>query len=298
MENIDIMKIEPNKYAKLKYKLKNANVFVSKGGYYFIDYLDPVENLDAVIDGSALNEKKRQNIETNLEHNKQKFLNQANLVRKYIETDKANILDIGCGGGRFLSLLKGEVSDAIGIELCDSRAEYARIFHDLCIVKRPIEDKFWEKNYSSYFDGVTLWDVIEHVNYPHQTLRKAYDVLKTKGYLMLDTPCRDGFYHRFGEIFYNLSFGRFPTFLNIMYSDHLFGHKQIFSIQNMKDLFEDIGLKVIELRLISELSFPYEYYVKRLFRTNFMSGLAIPVVSKFLSICKLKSKMIAVGQKR
>ena len=127
-------------------------------------------------------------------------------------------------------------AQVIGIELSDSRARYARTKHGLEIYKRPIESDFWQKGYTNYFDAVTLWDVIEHVNYPFQTLQSAANVLKKGGLLLIDTPCRDSFYHQVGEMTYRLSGGRFPTFLNAMYSSHLFGHKQIFSTKEMKEL--------------------------------------------------------------
>lgn len=297
MQDIDTLKQSPYKYSKLKFKLKNAKVFISPNDYYFIDYLDPVENLALEIDASALTEAKRRNIEQILESNKQKFLNQAELVKTYINLDKARILDIGCGGGKFLSLLKKEGADVAGIELCDSRAQYAKQIAKIDVYKCPIENPFWQENYNSFFDVVTLWDVIEHVNYPCKTLTCAYNVLKHGGLLMLDTPCRDGFYHSFGEVTYTLTRGKFPTFLNIMYSDHIFGHKQIFSIKNMKEMLEKIDFTIMELELVSELSFPYEYYIQRLFKSNYIVEFMSRFVNVFFSICNLKNKMIVVGKK-
>ena len=119
----------------------------------------------------------------------------------------------------------------IGIELSDSRAQYAKSKYRLEIDKHPIESDHWQKNFANHFDAVTLWDVIEHVNYPFQTLQCAANVLKKGGLLFVDTPCRDSFYHQVGALTYRLSGGRFPTFLNAIYSSHLFGHKQIFSTQ-------------------------------------------------------------------
>ncbi len=157
------------------------------------------------------------------------------------------MLDIGCGGGLFLSLLKEKGADVIGIELSDSRAQYAKSKHNLDIDKHPIESDHWQKGYADFFDAVTLWDVIEHVNYPQQTLQSAVNVLKPGGLLLIDTPCRDSFYHRFGDFTYKLSGGKYPTFLDAMYSSHLFGHKQIFSTAEMKHLFTSVGLDVIDL---------------------------------------------------
>jgi len=297
LENIDALKASPSSHARLTYKLKNANVFVSEDGFHFIDYLDPVAELSPEIDPSQLTREESAYIETQLQANLQKFRHQADVVAGHLALADSTVLDIGCGGGLFLSLLKARGARVAGTELSDSRAQYAKKRHGLEIHKRPIEDDFWQKGFVNHFDAVTLWDVIEHVNYPFQTLKCAVSVLKSGGYLLIDTPCRDSFYHRFGEFTYRFSGGRFPTFLNAMYSSHLFGHKQIFSTQEMKQLFETIGVEVIDLDKFHELSFPYEFYLGKLLRSNLLVRFALPVVTIFFKIFKIKNKMLVIGRK-
>jgi 2-polyprenyl-6-hydroxyphenyl methylase/3-demethylubiquinone-9 3-methyltransferase len=298
MENIDEWKRHPAEHARLTYRLKNANVYVSARGFHFIDYLDPVEDIPSEINASELTDEVAAYIETQLQANAKKFQNQANIVKQHLPLLNAKVLDIGCGGGLFLSLLKQEGAEVIGIELSDSRAQYAKTKHGLEIHKRPIESDFWQKQgYANHFDAVTLWDVIEHVNFPMQTLTSAATVLKTGGFLLIDTPCRDGFYHRFGEFTYKLTGGRFPTFLNAMYSSHLFGHKQIFSTDEMKSLFESVGLEVIDLHKFHELSFPYEFYLKKLFKSQMLVNLLLPLVKVFFKVFKIQNKMLVIGRK-
>src|SRR6185369_5526738 len=154
----------------------------------------------------------------------------------------------------------------------------ARTKHQLEIDKHPIESDHWQKGFADHFDAITLWDVIEHVNYPQQTLQSAANVLKLGGLLLIDTPCRDSFYHRFGEFTYKLTHGKYPTFLNAMYSSHRFGHKQIFSTNEMRLLFESAGLAVIDLHKFHELSFPYEFYLRKLFKAPLLVNLLLPFV--------------------
>src|SRR6266498_2731048 len=202
--NIDLLKQHPADYARLTYKLKNANVYVSPDGFHFTDYLDPVEEIPVEIDPSQLSGKESSYIETQLQANLAKFKNQEAILANYVSLQDAKILDIGCGGGLFLSLLKQKGAKVLGIELSDSRTQYAKTKHGLEIDKHPIESEFWQKGYAQHFDAVALWDVIEHVNYPFQTLQCAANVLKPGGFLLIDTPCRDSFYHRFGELTYRL----------------------------------------------------------------------------------------------
>jgi SAM-dependent methyltransferase len=296
-ENIDALKKNPAANARLRYKLKNANIYVSEAGYHFIDYLDPMEEIAPEIDGAHLTDKEASYIETQLQANSQKFSRQVEILKKHLAIKNAKVLDIGCGGGLFLSLLKRETASVVGIELNDSRAQYATTKHGLEIYKHPIESDFWQKGYKNYFDAATLWDVIEHVNYPLQTLQSAANVLKRGGLLLIDTPCRDSLYHQVGEVTYRLSGGRFPTFLNAMYSSHLFGHKQIFSTWEMKDVFASSGLEVVELQKFHELSFPYEFYLKKLLRSEALVRLSLPAVRTFFWLFKIRNKMLVIGRK-
>jgi len=298
MEMIDTLKQNPRDKARFAYKLRNANVYVSKEGFHFIDYLDPLAEIPPEIDASKLTNEEASYIETQLQANFKKFENQANVIKRHLALKNAKVLDIGCGGGLFLSLLQKENAEVVGIELSDSRAQYAKTRHALQINKHPIEAEYWQKGYAGHFDAATLWDVIEHVNYPCETLRSTANVLKTGGYLLIDTPCRDSFYHQFGELTYRLSNGRFPTFLNAMYSSHLFGHKQIFSTAEMKELFEAVGMEVVDLHKFHELSFPYEFYLKKLFKSESIVRLLLPLVSAFFWLFKLRNKMLVVGRKR
>ncbi|WP_097651357.1 class I SAM-dependent methyltransferase [Candidatus Chloroploca asiatica] len=281
-----------------KYRLTNANVFVSQDGYHYIDYLDPVEKLSPEIDANALTDQVTVYIENQLQSNPERFEKQAGVVKQRFRSIRGKrILDIGCGGGLFLSKLKKDGAQVIGIELSDPRAQYARTKHNLEIVKRPIEDDFWKDQQSS-FDVVTLWDVIEHVNYPEQTLRYSAMMLKTGGCLFIDTPCRDSFYHRFGEITYKYTNGRFPTFLNAMYSAHPFGHKQIFSSSEIRCILERVGLEVVSVTKFHELSFPYSFYLKRLLKSDLLVNIALPVVSVLLWLFPVKNKMLVIGCKK
>ena len=297
MESLDSLKQHPTRSAMLAYKLKNANVYVSANGFHFIDYLDPVEEIPPQVDASRLTKEESAYIETQLQANLKKFKNQIAILRKYISLNNAKVLDIGCGGGLFLSMLKQEGAQVTGIELSDSRAQYAKTKHDLEIHKYPIESEFWQKDYADHFDAVTLWDVIEHVNYPFQTLQCAANVLKAGGLLLIDTPCRDSFYHQFGELTYRFSGGRFPTFLNAMYSSHLFGHKQIFSTIEMRSLFAAVELEVIELHKFHELSFPYDFYLRKFFKSESIVKILAPAVRAFFRLFKIRNKMLVIGRR-
>jgi SAM-dependent methyltransferase len=294
MENFDAQKQKTS--GAPKYKLTGANVFVSPDGFHYIDHLDPVEEISPVIDGSGLTEEEITYLEKSLQSNPERIEHQVDAVQRHGEIKGKRVLDIGCGGGLFLARMKAEGADVLGVELSDTRAHYAKTKHGFDVIKRTIEDEYWQAFHGT-FDVVTLWDVIEHVNFPLATLSAAAKMLKSGGILLIDTPCRDAFYHRFGEFTYKISGGRFPTFLNTMYSAKPFGHKQIFSLGEMKSALKMAGLEVVELKRFHELSFPYSFYLKKLVRSDLLVKILLPFVRIFFVIFPIRNKMLAIGKK-
>jgi hypothetical protein len=83
-----------------------------------------------------------------------------------------------------------------------------------------------------------------------------------------------------------------------MYSSHLFGHKQIFSTSEMKELFTSCGLEVVELQKFHELSFPYDFYLRKLLRSEVLVKLLLPIVKAFFRLFKIRNKMLVIGRKK
>lgn len=292
----DFDRIKTERAGRLRYRLANANVYVSPKGFHFIDYLDPVETIDPRISGAGLTPEEIGYIERQLQFNAGRFEHQVDAVRRFLDPAGRRVLDVGCGGGLFLTKMRDLGAKVTGLELSDTRAAYAQTRHGLDVIKRPVEDPYWE-NHHGTFDVVTLWDVIEHVNAPAATLEAATKLLRPGGMLFIDTPCRDAFYHRCGEVTYRMSGGRYPTFLDAMYSAHLFGHKQIFSIREMTTLYAALGLEVLISKTFHELSFPKEFYLRKLLRSEAAARVLAPVASLLLAIVPIRNKMLVAGRK-
>lgn len=295
MENIDELKLSTLGYPT--YKLRNADVFVSDGGLHYLKTLDPIDSLPAEVDQKSLTNETEYYIDKQLQHSRERFEKQVKVITDFVgDVDNLRILDIGSGGGLFLSLLQEKGAITKGIELSDPRIIYARTKYKLDIVKTPIEDSYWD-DFKNHFDVVTMWDVIEHVNFPNAILRRSLELLKPGGLIAIDTPCRDSFYHRFGELSYRLSRGRFPTFLNSMYSSNVFAHKQIFSTNEMSHMMIHAGMIDIRVGKFHELSFPYLFYLKKILRSDLVAKLMLPSVHAFLYVFPIKNKMLAVARK-
>jgi 2-polyprenyl-3-methyl-5-hydroxy-6-metoxy-1,4-benzoquinol methylase len=291
----DCCKRWPDQHGKLRYRLRRAQVWVSEFGFHHTGFLD------AHFEGQAarpLDDDLRQYLKRELQHNSQRFERHVELVRRsFRRLSDTGVMDIGCGGGLFLSKLREAGADVVGVEVDHGRAAYCRE-QGLRIETEPVDSPKIQSLYRAAFDVVTLWDVIEHVNFPQDTIAKAANLLKSDGLLFLDTPCRDAFYHRCGQATYAMTGGRLPGFLDIMYRDAPFGHKQIFATWEMREILRDAGLTVVRLDKIHELSFPYAHYLKRLLRSEKLARMAVPFADRFFRVVRIKNKMIAVAQKR
>lgn len=82
MENLDQLKHQTE--GNPKYRLAHANVFVSPGGFHYIDHLDPMEEVSPEIDGSALTEAEIAYIEKSLQSNPERLENQIAAVKRHI----------------------------------------------------------------------------------------------------------------------------------------------------------------------------------------------------------------------
>ncbi len=83
-----------------------------------------------------------------------------------------------------------------------------------------------------------------------------------------------------------------------MYSDHAFGHKQIFSTFELKGLLEKLGFEVIEAKKFHELSFPYIFYLRKIFKLEALAKFMLPLVSLLLVVFPVRNKMLVIAKKR
>jgi len=101
---------------------------------------------------------------------------------------KGRLLDIGCGFGAVLDYAREVGFQVMGIELDDKVAEYGRRNYKLDIRSGNVmEYQFKEK-----FDVIITNHVIEHIENPIGFLKKAGEVMKGDGILLVGTPNVDG----------------------------------------------------------------------------------------------------------
>lgn len=100
-------------------------------------------------------------------------------------TPPGELLDIGCGRGKFLQVAREAGWKVTGLEPAKEHADYASRVQGFNVLNTSIEQAFLHQE---SFDVVTLWDVIEHVENPKEVLRKVESWLKPGGFLLVATP--------------------------------------------------------------------------------------------------------------
>jgi 2-polyprenyl-3-methyl-5-hydroxy-6-metoxy-1,4-benzoquinol methylase len=295
--SIDDAKTHPDRVHWVKYRLRNVVVYQSPAGHCFTDLLDHADDVTPEVEDDALSAGAEAYLRDSLSSNRERIAAHVALVGRHLRLRDARVLDVGSGAGAFLAQLREHGAGVEGLELEPGKVLYARRTHGLTIYKHPLSASFWRERHDCY-DVVTLWDVLEHLDFPARNLREAAALLRPWGYLMLDTPCRDGTFHRLGDLTYALSAGHYPTLLNLMYGAHRFGHKQILSLDEIRELLEQAGLEVIALERIHDLALPIESYLFKLVRNRSASRALAGPVRKLMQLAKPWNKVRAVARKR
>ena len=104
---------------------------------------------------------------------------------KYLPQSPATVLDIGCAGGAFLLAAQNLGYTVTGIEPSGELVNSAKS-KSLDIVQGTAENA--RELINGTFDIVSLWDVIEHVLDPQQTLEGAISCLSEDGLLVINIP--------------------------------------------------------------------------------------------------------------
>jgi SAM-dependent methyltransferase len=113
-------------------------------------------------------------------------------LSQLLAVEKSGILiDNGCSTGLFLESAKDAGFTASGVEFSKDSAAAARAFTGMDIYQGRLEDV---SILAESIDIITMWDVIEHVPFPIETLKKSCALLKPGGLIALSTPNIDGLF--------------------------------------------------------------------------------------------------------
>jgi 2-polyprenyl-3-methyl-5-hydroxy-6-metoxy-1,4-benzoquinol methylase len=104
-------------------------------------------------------------------------------INQFVEPGK--ILDIGCGRGLFLELMRRSGWDTIGNELNEQTASYSMKTYGSKIF---IGDIVQHKLSAESLDVININQVLEHLKNPHKVIKESYRLLRDGGILIISVP--------------------------------------------------------------------------------------------------------------
>ncbi|MEI7752699.1 MAG: class I SAM-dependent methyltransferase [Candidatus Omnitrophota bacterium] len=147
---------------------------------------------------------------------------------------KTRILDIGCGDGRYLLERRTLGCECYGNDICEAA---------LTRLKKAAPEtdvrcgNLWEVDYTEKsFDVINLSNVMEHVKEINQLLAEARRIVKDDGLLRIQVP--------------NAASLTFAIFRKHWMPLEVPRHVYVFSLKNLKRLFESAGFEVISSRTV------------------------------------------------
>jgi len=157
-------------------------------------------------------------------------------VYRYFQAGR--ILEIGCGQGQFISQFEVQDWQRFVIE------PYAKTqnLKSIKVFKTKLEKA---KLVANYFDIITMWHVLEHLDRPKEGLKKIYQALKPTGVLILSTPNSD-------------SLGARLTGKNWFHFDWRH-HHQLFNEKQLRKLFSQAGFKLLNTKYLT-WEYPFDLY--------------------------------------
>ena len=182
--------------------------------------------------------------------NIEKLKNRLNIIEKFSE-NRGNILDIGCSTGLFLKMARDVGWEVYGNDIDEDKIKYAKENYGLDVQCRELmETKFPD----DYFDVVTLFDSLEHMSKPLNTLKEISRILNQNGFLLLSTP-------NIGGLLPRLTYTLFARTIGAWEHPAPPAHLYQFSKRTIKRLLGKAGYKVI--KLITE-PIPFKYTMGKL----------------------------------
>jgi 2-polyprenyl-3-methyl-5-hydroxy-6-metoxy-1,4-benzoquinol methylase len=181
------------------------------------------------------------------------------LVYNESRKSKGDLLDIGCGTGAFINIMKLSGWSVTGLEPDSTAAEKAGKLYG--IKPQPSEALFHltENNY----DAITMWHVLEHVHRLDEYVNQCKKLLKPTGVLIIAVPNHTSY----DASFYKENWAAYDV------PRHLYH----FSPEGMSLLMQRHGLKVDKVKpmwfdsfYVSMLSEAYRYQKVNLLRAFFV----------------------------
>ncbi|MFH1508127.1 MAG: class I SAM-dependent methyltransferase [Candidatus Omnitrophota bacterium] len=152
---------------------------------------------------------------------------------------KGRLLDLGCATGLFVKEAVGSGWDAEGVEFSEFAARHAKEIEGLNVRQGDLMDMHYP---AEHFDVVTMWDMVDHSEFPKDIVNEVYRILKPGGIVAMDTFMEDGIIFLLANYLYKMTFGlvKYPSA-----KGHPLHHSHYFSTKTFKNLLGSSGFEII-----------------------------------------------------
>ncbi len=199
-------------------------------------------------------------------------------IQKYARNGK--LLDIGCYCGYFLDIAREVGFDVQGVELSTWASDQARLIGLLVH-----NDTLSSLDLESYFDTITMWDVIEHFSDPRAELHEINRLLKRDGYLFLSTI-------NVSSIVARLMGPRWPWLMDM----HIF----YFNTYTITRILKEEGFRIVEIRYYTHYV-SSKYLIKKLAHISKPAELLLKalqsIIGEFRIPFNLGDNMLVIAKK-
>ncbi len=122
---------------------------------------------------------------------------------------QGRLLDFGCGGGSYLERMHRQGWEVLGVDSSPAAVERVQSVLGLPALLGSLPHEHLRPQ---SFDVITMWHSLEHVHWPTEVLRAAYNLLVPGGTLVVAVPNIDSLAFRwFGSSWFGLDLPRHLT---------------------------------------------------------------------------------------
>jgi 2-polyprenyl-3-methyl-5-hydroxy-6-metoxy-1,4-benzoquinol methylase len=149
---------------------------------------------------------------------------------RQIQGSRGDLLDIGCGRGLFLDIMKKDGWRVTGVEFNEETASYAKTVYEIEVITPQAMMAVPDESY----DVITLFHVLEHMQDPAAVLRTCSRLLKKHGLIVIAVPNISSLQAKLGKATW--------FHLDIPY------HLHHFTLSGLRRLLSDNALKVFRVQ--------------------------------------------------
>ena len=171
---------------------------------------------------------------------------QIEFALKDLKGIKGKVLDIGCGGGSMAKAVKHYRPDlkVYAVDISESAVSKAK--QDPSGVEFFLADALKLPFGKESFDGVLMFDLLEHLENPLKSLSEAYRVLRPGGVFSAFVPLEGSRFTVYGIL---KGFAKFIRVIKIKYA----GHVKEFSLRDLEKLLKKTGFYLYKKRNFGHL---------------------------------------------